>query len=103
MQLTTFIAETLKSGKMTISQNDREAVEINAQEKHIDINAKDKEFIKEIIAGTREGSTKKGVKASIQRGTGAIKTVRDMRPLVKEIVDDLCKEGVTVTISYKGR
>jgi hypothetical protein len=101
--LTTFLAETLKSGKMTISQNNTEAVEINAQEKHIDINAKDKHFVKEIISGAREGSTKKGgIKASIQRSTGTLKTVRDMRPLVKDIVEDLCKEGVTVTISYKG-
>ena len=25
-----------------------------------------------------------------------------MRPLVKDIVEDLCKEGVTITLSYKG-
>ena len=25
-----------------------------------------------------------------------------MRPLLKDIVEDLCREGVTITVSYKG-
>ena len=101
MQLATFLAETLKSGKITVSQNNVEAVEIRAQDKKIDVNAKDKEFIKEIISGARQG-TKKGVGGSIGRGVEGIRAIRDMQPLVKDIAEDLCREGVTVTLSYKG-
>mgnify|MGYP000984789010 CR=1 FL=1 len=102
MQLTTLLVETIKSGKMVVSQDNTEALEITAQEKKIDVNAKDKDFIKEIISSVRQGSTEKGVKESIDRGVGGIKAAREMMPLVKDIVEDLCREGVTVTISYKG-
>ncbi len=101
MELTTWLVETIKSGKVTVSQNNVEALEIKAQDKRIDVNAKDKEFIKEIISGARQG-TKKGTKESTGRGVGGIRAARNMLPLVKDIAEDLCKEGVTVTISYKG-
>lgn len=101
MELTTWIVETIKSGKVTLSQNNVEALEITAQNKKIDVNAKDKEFIKEIISSVRQG-TKKGVKESAKRGVGGIRAARDMLPLVKDVAEDLCREGVTVTISYKG-
>ncbi len=101
MQLTTFLAETLKSGKIKVSQNNVEAVEITAQDKKIDVNAKDKEFVKEIISAARKGSDDqpKGLISSIER---SVKTVRNMQPMVKEIAEDFCREGVTVTLSYKG-
>ena len=98
MQLTTWIVETIKSGKVTVSQNNVEALEIKAQDKKIDVNATDKKFIKEIISSARQGSSKKGIKGTVDQ----IKFARNMRPLLKDIVEDLCKEGVTVTISYKG-
>lgn len=98
MQLTTWLVETIKSGKVTVSQNNVEALEIKAQGKKIDVNATDKKFIKEIISSARQGSSKKGIKGTVDQ----IKVARNMRPLLKDIVEDLCKEGVTVTISYKG-
>lgn len=99
--MTTFLAETLKSGKITVSQNNVEAIEIKAQDKKIDVNAKDKEFIKEILSSARQG-TKKGVRGSIRRGVEGIRAMREMQPLVKDMAEDLCREGVTVTLSYKG-
>ncbi len=101
MELTTWLVETIKSGKVTLSQNNVEALEITAQNKKIDVNAKDKEFVKEILSSARQG-TKKGEKESGGRGVGGIRAARDMLPLVKEVAEDLCREGVTVTISYKG-
>ncbi len=102
MQLTTLLVETLKSGKITISQNNKEAVEVNVADKRIDANVVDKEFVKEIVSSAREASTKKGVSESIRRGVGALREIRKSQPLVKEMVEDLCREGVTITVSYKG-
>lgn len=102
MQLTTLLVETLKSGKITISQNNVEAIEVNVGNKKIDANVKDKEFVKEIVSSARGASTKKGVGESIRRGVDTLKEARKAQPLVKELVEDLCREGVTITVSYKG-
>lgn len=101
MQLTTLLVETLKSGKITVSQNDVEALEVNVKNKKIDVNATDKNFIKGIISGTG-GASSKGVRGSIKRGTNTLRVARETRPLIKDLVEDLCNEGVTVTVSYKG-
>jgi hypothetical protein len=96
------LAETLKSGKITISQNDKPAVEVNISEKKIDADVVDKNFVKEIMSTSRKASTKKGVGESIHRGVDSIREARKARPVMKEMVEDLCREGVTITISYKG-
>jgi hypothetical protein len=102
VQITTLLVETVKSGKITISQNNVEAVEVNVKDKKIDVNAKDKAFIKEIVSSARGTSTKGGVTETIRRGVGTLREARKSQPLVKEIVEDLCREGVTITVSYKG-
>jgi preprotein translocase subunit SecF len=102
VQLTTLLAETLKSGKITISQNDKPAVEVNVSEKKINADVIDKEFVKEIISTARKSSTKKGIGQSIRQGVDTLKEARKAKPTVKEIVEDLCREGVTITLSYKG-
>jgi hypothetical protein len=102
VQLTTLLAETLKSGKITISQNDVEAVEVNVKDKKIDVNAKDKEFIKEIVSSARGATTKKGVTETILRGVDTLREARKSQPMVKALVEDLCREGVTITVSFKG-
>ena len=102
MQVTTLLVETLKSGKIKISQNDVEAVEVNVQNKKIDANVKDKKFIKEIISSARKATTRKGIRESIHRSVDTLREARKSQPLVKELVEDLCKEGVTITVSYKG-
>lgn len=102
MQLTTILVETLKSGKITLSQNDKPAVEVNISERKIDADIVDKEFVKEIVSSARGVSSKKGVGENIRRGVNTIKEARKSQPAVKEMVEDLCREGVTITISYKG-
>jgi hypothetical protein len=102
VQLTTLLVETLKSGKVTISQNDKPAVVVNITEKKIDADVEDKEFIKEVIGSARNASTSKGVRESLHRGVDSLREARKARPLVKELVEDLCSEGVTITVSYKG-
>jgi hypothetical protein len=102
VQLTTLLVETLKSGKVTISQNNIEAVEVNVQDKKIDINAKDKDFIKELVSAARNPSAQKGVAQSLKGGVNLLREARKSQPLVKEIVEDLCREGITITVSYRG-
>ncbi len=78
-----------------------EALEITAQDKKIDVNAKNKEFVKDIISSVRKDNDEqpKGIISSVG---STVKTARNMQPMVKEIAEDLCREGLTVTISYKG-
>lgn len=102
MQLTTLLVEALKSGKIIISQNDVEAVEVNVTNKKIDFNAKNKQFIKKIMSSARGAATKKGLRGSIHRGIDTLREAQKARPLVNDLVEDLCKEGVTITVSYKG-
>jgi len=103
--LTTFLAESIKSGKIKISQNNTETLEITAQNKKIDVNAKDKKFIKDIIIPSvrknNDNLSQKGVIGTIERGVANLRTARTVQPLVKEIAEDLQREGVTITISFK--
>ncbi|MCL2172310.1 MAG: hypothetical protein LBH62_04965 [Nitrososphaerota archaeon] len=103
MLLTTLLAESIKSGKITVSQNNTEALEITAQHKKIDVNAKDKEFIKDIISSTNKNDKpQKGVISTLERSVSGLRTVQNMQPMVKEIAEDLKREGITVTLSFKG-
>jgi hypothetical protein len=102
VELTTLLLEAFKSGKVTISQNNDPQLEIKAQNGNIDINATDKKLIKQVVSSAREGTSKGGIKERIQRTTSTIREARQSQPLVKAIVEDLCREGVTITFSYKG-
>jgi hypothetical protein len=75
---------------------------VNISDKKIDADVEDKEFIKEVIGSARKASTSKGVRESLHRGVDTLREARKSRPLVKELVEDLCSEGVTITVSYKG-
>ena len=100
--MTTFLVESLKSGKVTVSENNKPQLEITVRNKKIDIDAKDNTLIKDVVSSARKGTSKGGIKKRIQRTTSIISEARESRPLVKEMVEDLCKEGVTITLSYKG-
>jgi hypothetical protein len=102
VQLTTLLVETLKSGKVTISQNNKPAVVVNISERKIDADVEDKGFIKEILSSARKGTSSKGVRESLHRSVDTLREARKARPLVKELVEDLCSEGITITVSYKG-
>jgi hypothetical protein len=103
VQLTTLLLETLKSGKVIISQNNTQQFVVNIESsKKIDVNATDKKLIKEALSSVREATTKKGLVEGLRRDVDAAKEASKMRPLVKEIVEDLCREGITITVSYKG-
>ena len=56
MQIVTWMGQMLESGKVTLSTNNKEDLEVIAVNKRIDVNLKDKEFIKDLIASVRKGS-----------------------------------------------
>ena len=97
MQLSDFI-KTIESGTITVSANDVEAFEIKAASKKIDVNATNKEFLKDTLATIRRGNKTEGVKGKVN----GIKSVKSTFDMVKDVAEDLYKAGITITLSYKG-
>lgn len=102
MQLPTLLVESIKSGCITVSQRDVPQLEIKVENKKIDINATDKQLIKEIASASRERASKGGVKQFMRQSIQSVKAASGARPMIKDLVEDFCKEGITVTLSYKG-
>ncbi len=102
MPLSTILGEMLKSGKVTVSANNVEALEITAADKKIDIEALNKEFLKDTLAGTRKGEKSKGIRESIKGTVGQIKAARSSLGMIKGVAEELSEAGITVTLSYKG-
>ncbi len=102
MQLPAFLIEMLKSGKLTISEDNVPQMEIKVSEKRLDVNVTDKTLIKDVMTSARQGTTSGGLGQSVRRGLGTIRAARKSMPLVDDIVEDLCKEDVTITVSYRG-
>jgi hypothetical protein len=100
--VTTFLAESLKSGKVTISESNKPQLEIRVRNKRIEVDAKDNTLIKEIVSSATKGTGKGSMKERIQRTSNILSEARESRPLVKDMVEDLCEEGLTITLSYKG-
>ena len=101
MPLATSLAEMLTSGKVTVSINNVEALEIKAANKKIDINALNKEFLKQTLTAARDGKKSKGTlerKATVDQ----IKTAKSSLSQLKEVAEELSEVGITVTLSYKG-
>ena len=85
MQLPTWLGHIIKSGEVTLSTDDVEALRIKAEDNKIDINATSKEFLKEVM-GSVGGAT------SIRSGLAQLKS----------IAGELKDEGLTVTFSFDG-
>ena len=102
MPLATLIGEILESGKVTVSANNVEAIEIKAANKKIEINAIDKKFLKQVLTATRDRKKSKGTLDRIKGTVGQIKTARSMLGQLKEVAEELSEAGITVTLSYRG-
>ena len=85
MQLTTWLGHVVKSGEVTLITGDVEALQINAEDKKIELSIIDKEFLKDILGSAGDG-------ISIRRKLAQLKS----------IAVELKDEGFTVTLSYKG-
>ena len=102
MPLATSLAEMLTSGKVTVSINNVEALEIKAANKKIDINALNKEFLKQTLAAARDGKKSTGTLEHIKATVDQIKTAQSSLSQLKEVAEELSEVGITVTLSYKG-
>jgi len=98
MPLTSFLGAMLKSGKVTVSTNNVKALEITAYDKKIDIDALNKQFIKDTLGVARGSMWDKGPRGSLNM----IKTARNSLDGLRGIAQDLSDSGLTVTFSYKG-
>ena len=102
MSLATVIAEMIESGKVTVSTSNFEALEINAANKKIEINALNKEFLKQVLVAARDGKKSKGTLDSVKETVGQIETARSSLGQLKGVAEELSEVGITVTLSYKG-
>ena len=85
MQLPTWLGHVIKSGAVTLSTGDVEALQIKAEDNKIDVNIDSKEFLKDALGSA---------------GTGG--SIRSMLAQLRSIAEDLKAEGLTVTLSFKG-
>ncbi len=85
MQLTTWLGHVVKSGEVTLSTGNVEALQIKAEDNKIELGIADKEFLKDVLGSAGGG-----------------KSVRSKLAQLKSIATELKDEGLTVTLSYKG-
>jgi len=102
MQIVTMMGQMLESGKVTLSTKNKESIEIIAVNKKIDVNAKNKELIKDIIAGVRDGGKNISVIETAKETPNMLKNVKRTRKMLIDIAEELKAAGITITLSYKG-
>ena len=76
----------LKSGSVSVSAGDVEALQLKVENKKIDLNITDKEVLKMALEGGKQKSS-----------------LLDMLGLLKNMAKELKDEGYTITISYQGK
>ena len=101
MQLVTMMGQMLESGKLTLSTNNKEDLEVIAVNKRIDVNLKDKEFIKDLITSVRKGSKNISAAESGKESPQTVKTTMNMRETLIDTANELKQAGITITLSYK--
>jgi hypothetical protein len=85
VQLTTWLGQIVKSGAITLTTGNVEALRINAEDNKIAVSIADKEFLKDVFGSAVDG-----------------KSLRSKLAQLKSIATELKVEGLTVTLSYKG-
>ena len=85
MQLPTCLGHVVKSGEVTLSTGDVEALQIKAGDNKIELSISDKEFLKDVVGSAGGGGS-----------------IRSKLAQLRSIAGELKDEGLTVTISYKG-
>ena len=85
MQLPTWLGHVVKSGAVTLSTGDVEALQIKAEDNKIELCIANKEFLKDVMGSA---------------GSGA--SIRSRLAQLRGIAGELKDEGLTVTLSFKG-
>src|SRR5665811_2456247 len=101
MQIVTMMVQMLESGKVTLSTKNKEDLEVIAVNKRIDVNLKDKEFIKDLIASVRKGSKNISTTEAIKESPEMVKAAKSMRETLIDTANELKQAGITITLSYK--
>ena len=101
MSLASLIGDIVKSGKVTVSAKNVEAIEITAADKKIDVKALDKKFIKEVLEAVRGENEAKGLGARLRGVVGQINVARGSLGMLKELAEELKEAGVTITLTYQ--
>jgi hypothetical protein len=101
MPLIALLGEILKSGKVTIATNSVETLEINAENKKIDIKALNKDIIKDTLAAAKGTHENRGIRENIKDTVGQLKTARSNLGMLKGVAEELSEAGITVTLTYK--
>ena len=85
MQLPTWLGHVIKSGAVTLSTGDVEALQIKAEDNKIEVSIDSKEFLKDVLGSAGAGGS-----------------IRSKLAQLRSIAEDLKDEGLTVTLSFKG-
>jgi hypothetical protein len=85
VQLPTQLGHIIKSGAVTLSTGNKEALKMKAENNRIDINAIDKEFLKDVVGNMGNG-----------------KSIGNRLNQLKGLAEELQNEGLTISVSYKG-
>lgn len=94
------MGQMFESGKVTLSTNNIEKIEVKAVNKRIDVNANSKEMLKKIIANVRDGNVSRT--EPVKENSKLFKTALKIRKILFELAEELKTAGITVTFSYKG-
>jgi len=92
-----------ESGKVVLSTGDTGVMEINLKGQQIDVDVKNKDFIKRVIRVGNE-ITRKPTSSTESEAETDKKKQKSTSSLgqLKTIAETLSKNGITVTISYHG-
>jgi hypothetical protein len=85
VQLPTWLGHVVKSGAVTLSTGDVEALQIKAEDNKIDVSIDSKEFLKDVIGSAGAGGS-----------------IRSKLAQLRDIAGELKAEGLTVILSFKG-
>lgn len=85
MQLPTWLGHVIKSGEVTLFTDDVKALQVKAEDDRINLNATNKEFLKDVMGSI-----------------GGAASIRSRLAQLKSIAGELKDEGLTVTLSYNG-
>ena len=85
MKASTFIGNAIKSGQLAVFVRDEKVLQVKAENKKFEIDAVNKEFVKDTL-GTWEN------------GKSVLGRLTEFRKIATELKD----EGITVKLSYQG-
>ena len=86
MKLPNLLGQVFKKGEIAVSINERETLQLQAENKEFSLDLIDKQFVKEVLSGL--GNGRGSLWSSLSQA--------------RKVAEELRDEGLTVTISYRG-